>query len=43
MSPKQVYEDQVRLQKVSDQKKEIEQKKMSENQREAEKNDRKNK
>uniref|UniRef100_A0A2N9IG11 Reverse transcriptase n=1 Tax=Fagus sylvatica TaxID=28930 RepID=A0A2N9IG11_FAGSY len=36
----QVYEDQVRLQKESDQKKESEQKKKSENQRGAEKNER---
>ena len=34
MTPKQVYEDQVRLQKESDQKKESEKKKMSENQKE---------
>ena len=39
MTPQQVYEDQVRLQKESDQKKESKQKKKSENQREAEKNE----
>jgi hypothetical protein len=40
LTPQQVYEDQVRLQKESDQKKESEQKKKSENQRGAEKNER---
>ena len=39
MTSQQVYEDQVRLQKESDQKKESEQKKKSENQREVEKNE----
>ena len=38
LTSQQVYEDQVRLQKESDQKKESKQKKKSENQREAEKN-----
>jgi hypothetical protein len=40
LTPQQVYEDQVRLQKESDQNKESEQKKKSENQRRAEKNER---
>uniref|UniRef100_A0A2N9I928 Reverse transcriptase n=1 Tax=Fagus sylvatica TaxID=28930 RepID=A0A2N9I928_FAGSY len=40
LNRRQVYEDQVRLQKESDQKKESEQKKKSENQRGAEKNER---
>jgi hypothetical protein len=40
LTPQQVYEDHVRLQKESDQKKKSEQMKKSENQREAEKNER---
>jgi hypothetical protein len=40
LTPQQVYEDEVRLQQESDQKKESEQKKKSKNQREAEKNER---
>ena len=40
MTPKQVYNDQVRLQKESDDKRENERKKKSENQREVEKNNR---
>ncbi|MDD0148413.1 hypothetical protein PSY31_22165, partial [Shigella flexneri] len=40
MTPQQLYEDQVRLQKESEQKKESEQRKKSENQIEAEKNER---
>jgi hypothetical protein len=40
LAPQQVYEDQMRLEKESDQKKESEQKKKSGNQREAEKNER---
>ncbi len=40
LTPQQVYEYQVRLQKENDQKKESEQKKKSENQRGAEKNER---
>ena len=45
LSPKQVYENQVRLQKESDLKKESEKKKTSENQKEkkTEKNERENK
>jgi hypothetical protein len=40
LTPQQVFEDQVRLQKDCDQKKENKQKKKSENQREAKKNER---